>query len=70
MIGHLTFDIFYSTLMENPHLAALCKKGEIFLEYQVIVWAYVSMIKYWLSASKLVIYYVYLSARNLWSYYS
>lgn len=47
-----------------------CKRGEIFIEDQVIVQACVSMFKHWISASKLVVYYVFLSAGNLWSYHS
>lgn len=45
-------------------------KAEITIEHQVIVQACVSMVKYWVSVSKLVVYYVFLSAGNLWSYHS
>lgn len=44
-------------------------KAEITIEHQVIVQACVSMVKYWVSVSKLVVYYVFLSAGYLWSYH-
>lgn len=63
----LTFSILLSwrALIWQP----CCMKAEIIIEHQVIVQACVSMVKYWVSASKLVVYYIFLSAGNLWSYH-
>ena len=67
MIGPLTFSILLS--WRALIWQSCCMKAEIIIEHQDIVQACVSMVKYWVSASKLVVYYIFLSAGNLWSYH-
>jgi hypothetical protein len=70
MIGLLTFDLFYIALVESPHPAGLVQEERDIYRISVIVQDCISMLKYWVSASKLVIHWVFLSAGNLRSDHS